>query len=65
MVFRDDDAPRRKVSHDIGQLLDTLSIGELEERIELLRAEIVRLEAAALARKATQAAATDIFKRPS
>jgi uncharacterized small protein (DUF1192 family) len=65
MVFRDDDnEPRRKVSHDIGQMLDTLSIGELEERIALLKGEIARLEAAIAARRTTHAAAADIFKRP-
>ena len=52
------------MSHDIGQPLDALSIGELEERIDLLRTEIARLEAAIAARRATKAAAADVFKRP-
>jgi uncharacterized small protein (DUF1192 family) len=64
MALRDDDEPRRKVVHDIGQPLDTLSVGDLEERIELLRAEIARLEAALAARQASRAAAFDVFKRP-
>ena len=64
MVARDDDnEPRRKVVHDLGQPLDLLSVGELEERIAALRAEIERLEAAIHARQATKAAAADIFKR--
>lgn len=64
MVLRDDDnEPRRKVVHDLGQPLDLLSIGELEERIAALRAEITRLEGAITARRATRAAAADIFKR--
>jgi uncharacterized small protein (DUF1192 family) len=65
MAFRDDDTePKRKVSHDIGQPLDALSVGELEERIALLKTEIARLEAAITARRATKAAAFDIFKTP-
>ena len=64
MALRDDDEPRRKVVHDIGQPLDALSVGDLEERIELLRAEIARLEAALAARRASRDAAFDVFKRP-
>ncbi|KAA5601209.1 DUF1192 domain-containing protein [Blastochloris sulfoviridis] len=64
MALRDDDEPRRKVVHDIGQPLDALSVGELEERIELLRAEIARLEVALAARRASRDAAFDVFKRP-
>ena len=64
MVLRDDDnEPRSKVVHDLGQPLDLLSIGELEERIAALRAEITRLEGAIGARRATRDAAADIFKR--
>ena len=64
MVMRDDDnEPKRKVVHELGQSLDLLSIGELEERIAALRVEIARLEGAIGARRATHAAAADVFKR--
>ena len=33
MAIEDDDKPRRKVSHDIGQDLSLLSVEELNERI--------------------------------
>jgi len=45
-VRDDDDRPRKAVAHEIGQPLDTLSLGDLDERVALLRAEIARLEAA-------------------
>lgn len=54
--------PKKKPEHEIGQPLDTLSVGELAERIELLRAEIDRLEAARSAKAASAAAAAAFFK---
>lgn len=36
----DDDEPRKKITHDIGQDLSLLSVNELEDRIALLTAEI-------------------------
>ena len=33
----DDDRPKKKIAHEIGQDLALLSVGELEERIALLR----------------------------
>ena len=57
-------APRKKpMAHEIGQPIDALSVHELEERIELLKAEIARLEAAIKARQATKDAASAFFKR--
>jgi uncharacterized small protein (DUF1192 family) len=56
-------APRPKpAAHLIGQALDELSAPELGERIETLKAEIVRLEAAIRAREATRLAAGAFFK---
>jgi uncharacterized small protein (DUF1192 family) len=49
-------------AHEIGQSLDDLSAPELTERIELLKAEIARLEKAIEARQATRAAAHSVFK---
>lgn len=48
--------------HELGQPLDDLSAPELAERIETLRQEIVRLEAAIKAREATKNAASAFFK---
>lgn len=59
----DDDRPRKAVTHEIGQPLDTLSLADLDERIALLRAEIVRIEAARAAKQAAQGAADAFFKR--
>jgi len=67
-MARDDDdpfgAPRRKkiATHEIGQVLDTLSVDELDERIALLKAEIARLEEARGAKEASRQAAAAFFK---
>ena len=58
----DDDAPRRKITHDIGQDLSLLSVDELAERIALLRMEIERLEAAKVGKQASRNAADRFFK---
>jgi uncharacterized small protein (DUF1192 family) len=57
-------AAPRKVGphHEIGGNIDLLSAPELAERIELLRDEIARLEAAIRAREATKQAASAFFK---
>ena len=60
----DDDAPRRKTGHDLGQKLDELSIHDFDERIALLRAEIDRLEAAKSLKQRALDDAGSIF-RPS
>jgi len=58
-----DDEPRPVVrAHQIGQDLSLLSVGELQERIMQLRAEIVRLETELKAKGATKAAAEALFK---
>jgi uncharacterized small protein (DUF1192 family) len=54
--------PKLKPTHEIGQNIDDLSAAELAERIELLKAEIARLEKAIEARQATHAAAAAAFK---
>jgi len=55
--------PRPKqATHVIGQNVDELSAPELNERIEGLREEIRRLEAAVHAREATKKAASSFFK---
>lgn len=59
----DEERPRRKLSHEIGQELALLSVAELDERIGLLRDEIARLEAARAAKQASRSAADQFFKR--
>lgn len=54
--------PKAPVAHEIGQPLDALSVHELEERIALLKEEILRLEAAMKAKRATKDAASAFFK---
>lgn len=63
MTLFDEDRPTRKTAHDIGQDISLLSVDELKARVELLRAEIARLEAEAVAKGASRAAADSLFKR--
>jgi uncharacterized small protein (DUF1192 family) len=62
MPSEDDDRPRKKVSHEIGQDLSLLSVTELNERIALLSSEIERLSAAVAKRNASKDAANSFFK---
>jgi uncharacterized small protein (DUF1192 family) len=62
MPIEDDDRPRKKISHEIGQDLSLLSVEELGERIALLRSEIERLEAASAKKRASKDAANSFFK---
>ena len=56
----DDDRPKKKITHEIGQELALLSVGELNERIALLKEEIARLEAD-IGRKQASRSAADQF----
>lgn len=62
MATEDDDRPRKKVTHEIGQDLSLLSVEELSERVMLLKAEIARLEEAATKKRASRDAANSVFK---
>jgi uncharacterized small protein (DUF1192 family) len=62
MPIEEDDRPRKKISHEIGQELSLLSVEELAERIALLKAEIERLEAASTKKRASKDAANSFFK---
>lgn len=59
-AFDDDDRPKKKITHEIGQDLTLLSVGELNERIALMREEIARLEAD-IAKKQSSRSAADLF----
>lgn len=63
MATEDDDKPRKKISHEIGQDLSLLSVEELIERVGLLKTEIVRLEEAATKKRASRDAADSFFKK--
>src|SRR5467141_4313746 len=53
----DDDRPKRKITHDVGQDLALLSVEELGERIALLNEEIARLEQAMAKKRASRTTA--------
>jgi uncharacterized small protein (DUF1192 family) len=55
--------PKKKTVHEIGQDLSLLSIGELTERVALLKEEIARLEGAKASKSAGRTAADAFFKR--
>jgi uncharacterized small protein (DUF1192 family) len=59
----DEERPKKKIVHEIGQDLALLSVGELQDRIKLLREEIARLEAAASSKKASRDVASQFFKK--
>ena len=59
----EEDLPRpKKKTHEIGQDLSMLSVEELKERIEALKAEISRLESSMQAKEASRSAADSVFK---
>ena len=62
-VFEDDDRPKKKVTHEIGQDLSLLSVEELSARVQLLQDEIKRLEADMAQKRATRMSADQFFKR--
>jgi uncharacterized small protein (DUF1192 family) len=59
----DDDRPRKKITHEIGQDLYLLSVKELEERIALLNEEIARLQTAITSKQSSRGAADSFFKK--
>jgi uncharacterized small protein (DUF1192 family) len=59
----DEDRPKKKIVHEIGQDLALLSLGELNDRIALLHEEIARLEAVASSKKASRDVAAQFFKK--
>ena len=62
MAIEDDDKPRKKITHEIGQDLSLLSVEELTERIALMNSEIDRLQQAAARKRASKDAANGFFK---
>ncbi len=62
MASEDDDRPRKKISHEIGQDLYLLSVADIDERIALLTSEIERLKADRVKKGASKDAANSFFK---
>jgi uncharacterized small protein (DUF1192 family) len=59
----EDDRPKKKIVHELGQDLTLLSVGELQERVQILKDEIARLEANMAGKQASKSAADQFFKR--
>ena len=62
MAMDDDDKPKKKVSHEVGQDISLLSVEELGARVELLNQEIQRLQTSITMKRATRDAADRFFK---
>lgn len=60
-MFDDDEAKRPK-GHEVGMVLDAMSVEELGDRIAMLEAEIGRLRAAIESKKKSKSAADSVFK---
>jgi uncharacterized small protein (DUF1192 family) len=63
MAAVDDELPKKKLVHEVGQDLTLLSVKELDERIATLREEIARLEADKTRKQVSRSAADQFFKR--
>ena len=63
MPLIDDDPPKKKKAHELGEDLATLSLDELDERMGMLKSEIERIEAAIRAKRASADVAASFFKR--
>lgn len=62
-AFDEDEKPKKKLVHEIGQDLTLLSADELTERILLLKDEIARLEADMAKKRAVKSAADMFFRK--
>jgi uncharacterized small protein (DUF1192 family) len=59
----EDDRPKKKIVHEIGQDLALLSVKELQERIAILKEEIGRLEASIAGKQTSRNVADQFFKK--
>ena len=57
-----DDAPKKPTNMVIGENLDAISVAELEQRIQALESEIVRLKAEIAKKQASRNAADAFFR---
>ena len=58
-----DDAPKKPANMVIGENLDAISVAELEQRIQALKSEIVRLKAEIAKKQASRSAADAFFQK--
>jgi uncharacterized small protein (DUF1192 family) len=59
----EDDRPKKKIVHEIGQDVALLSVKELQERIALMQEEIRRLEADISRKQTSRNVADQFFKK--
>lgn len=59
----EEDRPKKKIAHEIGQELTLLSVTELDQRVQLLKDEIARLEADKKNKQASRSSADAFFKK--
>lgn len=64
-IFPEDDRPKPKSVHEIGQDLSMLSLAEIDERIAVLKAEIERLIETRARKDASRSAADAFFRKPA
>jgi uncharacterized small protein (DUF1192 family) len=62
-AIEEDDRPKKKIVHEIGQDLTLLSVKELQDRIALLQEEIARLEADIGRKQASRNVADQFFRK--
>jgi uncharacterized small protein (DUF1192 family) len=60
--MNDEERPKPKRDHLVGEPLDTISVEELHDRVNLLQREIARLEAEIQRKNASKSAADALFK---
>ena len=58
----DDDLPKKPKLHEVGMVLDAMSVEELKDRIGLLEGEIARLKDAIAHKEKSKSAAASVFK---
>lgn len=61
--MEDEERPKPKFAHVLGENLDMVSIGELRQRVALLEEEIARIKSE-IARKTASRSAADTFFKP-
>jgi uncharacterized small protein (DUF1192 family) len=62
-AIEEDDRPKKKPVHEIGQDLALLSVEELNDRISLLNSEVDRVQEALAKKRASRSVADQFFKR--
>ena len=62
-LIDEDDRPKKKIVHEMGQDLALLSVKELQERIALLKEEIGRLDGEIARKQASRNVADQFFKK--